>query len=953
MGGMYMFFVVDRAWLHDKYIRWRWLGAYTHTFTSLAQIWDGEYDRSSMVDFPSGAGRISKGNGLLQTLDSNVGSFAMETKDIQADTSGGSEEKCTIAFFFADSWNAQQGYLELDWIEINTGAGGAGPINDEQFTDAIVPEQTGTTADYGYIGYGEAGPSLDDANLAAGFIVRQPGSEDLPAGFDQQIILDLSAEFIVRRDGSQDLGASFDGQAVQNLPAVFCVHTVRVAQDLAEWTEYDSGAFLTHDCNQVEWTDLTRAATDTALTKTDLPSGLGTRVFHRLEANLYAVEETPNGATERVILWAGHLADVSHDFYGQNDFEIVALILHATSIADQYQLELREKGGNSSFMLTTWPNFQSRYIQIYKEGAYIRASVWQTDAYDKGTLDDWCEINLSGDLDFDYVSVAMSYGQAGAETSSGYVDPIFGSFEYVKFQFVVRQSGDRGLPAEFIVRHPDNQELLGEFDIRRDGSQDLPAEFIVRQLTDEELLGEFVARRDGSQELGASFDAQATQSLLAEFVVRRDASQDLAAKFAVNYWYHVSHLVINTGAITAGSVEDTRADDGSDLILAELAGAPGFDYEFHWKNVPAGEIFGVRINGWYDGNLAHLVNVYQYNFVTPGWELLGILPDAVAEQDYVWMAGGPDYISGGGEFRLWIDHPGAGNPGHTLNIDYLWLDESYSEDQELLGEFIARQPGSANLLGAFIVRHPGSQDLGASFDGQVSLNLPSEFSSRRSTQQELIASFTVNQASRDLPGEFVSRQPGSQSLPCKINIIAFLTLPAEFVVQNNVALEVPGAFSTRRDAAEEFSAEFIVRPDFLGDLLAEFSVLHGPPQLEPVIIAEDPDDWINAVINVGTGFLANLMGGIDAETKVIGASSYRSRINYKPDEHDYIKFGHRFKSWMQHDKAEEIYSKYALCPDLDRELVASLATNINLCTLNREIMIRSPTSDYSLSTAVT
>ncbi|MCK4266367.1 MAG: hypothetical protein KAX31_03740, partial [Thermoplasmata archaeon] len=54
-GRWYMFFVVDRAWLNGKYIRWRWLGQYSWTFATYAQIWDGEYDRSSMVDFPDQA----------------------------------------------------------------------------------------------------------------------------------------------------------------------------------------------------------------------------------------------------------------------------------------------------------------------------------------------------------------------------------------------------------------------------------------------------------------------------------------------------------------------------------------------------------------------------------------------------------------------------------------------------------------------------------------------------------------------------------------------------------------------------------------------------------------------------------------------------------------------------------------------------------------------------------
>ncbi|GAH36994.1 unnamed protein product, partial [marine sediment metagenome] len=62
-----------------------------------------------MVDFPDQGARLSKGNGVLQSLDVNSGTFAMETKDVQADTSGGSEDKCTIAFRSHDAWDGQNG----------------------------------------------------------------------------------------------------------------------------------------------------------------------------------------------------------------------------------------------------------------------------------------------------------------------------------------------------------------------------------------------------------------------------------------------------------------------------------------------------------------------------------------------------------------------------------------------------------------------------------------------------------------------------------------------------------------------------------------------------------------------------------------------------------------------------------------------------------------------------
>ncbi|MCK4267123.1 MAG: hypothetical protein KAX31_07555, partial [Thermoplasmata archaeon] len=221
-GRWYMFFVVDRAWLHNKYIRWRWQGNYSYSFATQAEIWDGEYDRSSMVDFPDQAGPISKGNGTLQVLDLNSGSFAMETKDVQADTSGGSEEKCTVIFWSHDSWSGQQGYFQLDWIEINTGAGGAGMLNTEDFTGNIVPEQTGTNNDYGYIGEGPVDPIIT-RDLPAKFESGQ-NNQSLPGKFisRQSGSAKLLGEFIVRQGASTDLPAGFRlRQDVEDLPASF------------------------------------------------------------------------------------------------------------------------------------------------------------------------------------------------------------------------------------------------------------------------------------------------------------------------------------------------------------------------------------------------------------------------------------------------------------------------------------------------------------------------------------------------------------------------------------------------------------------------------------------------------------------------------------------------------------------------------------------------------------
>jgi hypothetical protein len=131
------------------------MGSYTWSFGSVAQIYDGEYVRSSDTDFPNGAGFPIKGAGLLQTLRSKSGSFAYETVDTLINTSGGNQTMCTVFFFFQDGWSGQSGYLQMDWFEINSAAGGSGNLYLEPFDSAITMERTGTTGDYGYISTGD------------------------------------------------------------------------------------------------------------------------------------------------------------------------------------------------------------------------------------------------------------------------------------------------------------------------------------------------------------------------------------------------------------------------------------------------------------------------------------------------------------------------------------------------------------------------------------------------------------------------------------------------------------------------------------------------------------------------------------------------------------------------------------------------------------------------------
>ena len=238
LGTGYAFIVVDRAWLNGKYLRFRWTATLTTASVGVL-IYDGSYDRSSDVDFPSSAPLLLKGNGLLQTLTSTGASFGWETRDLQTNLGAGSEEFCTVFFKARDHTSPGNVLLDLDWFEINSGVGGAGAFYDEQFTDVVTMERTGTFGDYGYISTGTAIPKVS-IELGCGFEVGQ-GSIDLPASFVSaqgrenlgakfevgQDSVELLGGFLTRGPGSSELAAGF---ITQSLTAVNLLATMNVVQ---------------------------------------------------------------------------------------------------------------------------------------------------------------------------------------------------------------------------------------------------------------------------------------------------------------------------------------------------------------------------------------------------------------------------------------------------------------------------------------------------------------------------------------------------------------------------------------------------------------------------------------------------------------------------------------------------------------------------------------------------
>lgn len=159
MGRGYNFFVIPKDLLHNRYLRYNWSGQTTFVGAInpwIVQVLDGEYDRSSLVDFPDGAPRILKGAGLLYSwVRSAAGGNWGPLTDDQGplDLSAATFDFVTIFFNLADAWSGITLGMRNFWMEINTGAGGAGNVCTFLFNNAKDNdvEQAGSFNDYGLI----------------------------------------------------------------------------------------------------------------------------------------------------------------------------------------------------------------------------------------------------------------------------------------------------------------------------------------------------------------------------------------------------------------------------------------------------------------------------------------------------------------------------------------------------------------------------------------------------------------------------------------------------------------------------------------------------------------------------------------------------------------------------------------------------------------------------------
>jgi len=139
---------------------------------------------------------------------------------------------------------------------------------------------------------------------------------------------------------------------------------------------------------------------------------------------------------------------------------------------------------------------------------------------------------------------------------------------------------------------------------------------------------------------------------------------------------------INIGKINSGSFDNIHADDASLLILDEENDTPGFSYDFHWVDIPdssASSAFILTFTGEYNGSDDHNVKLQLFNYDTTSFVNVTAndqdLPNVSAQRIFQFNlpTDTGNYIQNG-DMELRILHETAGNNGHLLRIDEMFIE---------------------------------------------------------------------------------------------------------------------------------------------------------------------------------------------------------------------------------------------------------------------------------------
>ena len=133
-------------------------------------------------------------------------------------------------------------------------------------------------------------------------------------------------------------------------------------------------------------------------------------------------------------------------------------------------------------------------------------------------------------------------------------------------------------------------------------------------------------------------------------------------------------ITLAAGTLTSGAVADTRTINTTYYVVQETA---KFDIQFIFTGL-AGNPKTVNLEGRYEGNPAHNVWIYAWNFLTSAWDRLTAaaqdFPNSATDMTYSFsMPADPTNYISGGETRIRIYHDSAAVATHYMYVDYIGI----------------------------------------------------------------------------------------------------------------------------------------------------------------------------------------------------------------------------------------------------------------------------------------
>jgi hypothetical protein len=507
IGAGYIFLKLPRTWINNKYIRWSWENSVSwEAMVTECTIYDGEYVRSSMTDFPNGSGRATKGNGLLQTLVLKLGNFYEETQDILVDVSAGSEEYCTLFFELQDGWDSQWGLLWLYLFEINTSPAGAGNLYRERFDDAVIMEVTGTVYDYGTISEGE--------------VIGGSGTADLPSFvYIYHPLANLSSSVTIRKAGSKDCSSSFTVRSQGN-KAFSASFTLRVDADKAL-----SSNFTVHPHGEV-----------------DLPSSFYVQYYSAYLPSMFHIPSArlPSSFTVRHAGTKNLSSSIFVWKLGSKNLSSKFTIYVCAKLPSNFTVRnLSSKTVSSSFRVRSAglsrlsSNFSIRKVASKALSSSFSIKKPNAAALSSNiTVRNIAAVNLSSNA---------AIRQSASTSLSGSFHVTTSSSKPYSSNFTVRHDTYLDLRSDFHVVRPASAALSSSFQPRHPASKALSSSLIIQASGSAAMSSSFLPRKPNSTPMPSSFTIKQTQSinypsnitilhppgLSSSFTVRQSAAVDL------------------------------------------------------------------------------------------------------------------------------------------------------------------------------------------------------------------------------------------------------------------------------------------------------------------------------------------------------------------------------------------------------------------------------------------